>query len=134
MFVEVLIEITSLVCANSKYVSKAKLRQPSNLYRRVHEAAELVYAKKKRDSITSQELGPCNLSQIPNLVLNKGKPAILPRFHCPEVLSSACDKVKLIAEIFSDDSNLNESGNSLPPFSSRTSAPCCTIPTLLYFL
>ena len=56
----VLIEITTLVCTNSKYVSKAKFRQASNFYRRIHKAAELAYAKKARDSITSQELGPCN--------------------------------------------------------------------------
>ena len=38
----------------------------------------------------------------------------------PEVLSSASDKAKLFAENFSLNSNLDDSGVSLPVFSSRT--------------
>ena len=43
-----------------------------------------------------------------------------PLFNDPEVSSSACDKAKLFAENFSKNSNLDESGISLPVFLSRT--------------
>ena len=43
-----------------------------------------------------------------------------PLFNGPEVSSSACDKAKLFAENFSKNSNLDESGISLPVFPSRT--------------
>ena len=41
-------------------------------------------------------------------------------FHGPEVLSSTSDKAKLFAENFSKNSNLDDSGISLPVFPSRT--------------
>ena len=41
-------------------------------------------------------------------------------FNGPEVLSSASDKAKLLAENFSKNSNLDDSGISLPVFSTRT--------------
>ena len=41
-------------------------------------------------------------------------------FHSPEVLSSTCDKAKLFAENFSQNSNLDDSGISLPVFPSWT--------------
>ena len=71
--------------------------------------------------LTSQKLGSRDIWQIANSVLNKGKSAIPPLFNGPEVLSSPSDKVKLFAENFSKNSNLDESGISLPVFSSRTS-------------
>ena len=43
-----------------------------------------------------------------------------PLFNDPEMLSSASDKAKLFAEKFSMNSNLDDSGISLPVFSSRT--------------
>ena len=46
--------------------------------------------------------------------------AIPPVFNGLEVLSSASDKAKLFAKNFSKNSNLNDSGISLPVFSSRT--------------
>ena len=55
-----------------------------------------------------------------NSVLNKGKSAIPPLFNGPEVLSSASDKAKLFAKNFSKNSNLDDSGISLPVFPSRT--------------
>ena len=58
--------------------------------------------------------------QIANSVLNKGKSAIPPLFNGPEVLSSASDKAKLFAKNFSKNSNLDDSGISLPVFPSRT--------------
>ena len=48
------------------------------------------------------------------------KSAISPLFNSPEVLSSASDIAKLFAENFSKNSNFDESGISLPIFSSRT--------------
>ena len=41
-------------------------------------------------------------------------------FNRPEVLSSAFDKAKLFPENFSFNSNLDDSGISLPAFPSRT--------------
>ena len=58
--------------------------------------------------------------RIVNSVLNKGKSAIPPLFNRPEVLSSASDKAKLFAENFCKNSNLDDSGISLPGFPSRT--------------
>ena len=58
--------------------------------------------------------------RITNSVLNKGKSAIPPLFNGPEVLSSVYDKAKLFAENFSETSNLDDSGISLPVFPSRT--------------
>ena len=72
------------------------------------------------DCITSQKLGCRDLWRIANSVLNKGKSAIPPLFNGPEVLSSASDKAKLFAEDFSLNSNLDDSGVSLPVFPSRT--------------
>ena len=45
--------------------------------------------------------------------------AIPPPFNSPEVLSSASDETKLFAENFSKNSNLDDSGISLPVFPSR---------------
>ena len=78
--------------------SKLKFREASNHCKRVNKA---------KDSIA-------------NSVLNKGKSAITPQFNGPEVLSSASDKAKLFAENFSKNSNLDDSGISLPVFPSRT--------------
>ena len=99
--------------------SKVKFRQTSNWCKRVLEAAKLAYANKTKESITSQKLGSCDFWQIANSVLNKGKSAI-PLFNRLEVLSSASDKGKLFAENFSLNSNLDDSGVSLPVFPSRT--------------
>ena len=100
--------------------SKVKFRQASNRCKRVLEAAKFVYATKTKDSITSQKLGSRDFWQIANSVLNKGKSAIPPLFNGLEVLSSASDKAKLFAKNFSKNSNLDDSGISLPVFPSRT--------------
>ena len=97
--------------------SKVKFRQASNQYKRVLEAA---YANETKESITSQKLGSCDFWRIANSVLNKGKSVVPPLFNGPEVLSCASDKAKLFAENFSLNSNLADSGISLPNFSSRT--------------
>ena len=100
--------------------SKVKFRQASNRCKRVLEAAKLAYANKIKESITSHKLGSRDFWPIANSVLNKGKSAIPPLFNGPEVLSSASDKAKLFAENFSMNSNLDDSGISLPVFPSRT--------------
>ena len=100
--------------------SKVKFRQASNHCKRVLEAAKHAYTNKTKESFTSQKLGPRDFWQIANSVLNKGKSAIPPLFNGPEVLSSASDKAKLFAENFSMNSNLDDSGISLPVFPSRT--------------
>ena len=74
----------------------------------------------KQESITSQKIGSHDFWQIANSVLNKGKSAIPPLFNGSEVLSSACDKAKFFAENFSMNSNLDNSGISLPVFPSKT--------------
>ena len=101
--------------------AKVKFRQASNHCKRVLEAAKFAYANKTKESITSQKLGSHYFWQVANSVLNKGKSAILPLFNWLEVLSSAYDKAKLFAENFSLNSNLDDSGVSLPVFPSRTS-------------
>ena len=70
-----------------------------------------------RESITSQKLGSWDFWQISNSVPNKSIPCI---FNGQEVLSSASDKAKLFAKRFSKNSNLDDSGISLPTFPSRT--------------
>ena len=64
-----------------------------------------------------QKLGCHDFWRIANSsVLNKGKSPIPSLFNGPEVLSSASDKAKLFAENFSMNSNLDDSGFSLPVF------------------
>ena len=99
--------------------SKVKFRQAINCCKKVLEAAKLAYAN-ETESITSQKLGSLDFWQIADSVLNKGKSAIPPLFNGLEVLSSASDKAKLFAENFSKNSNLDDSGISLPVFPSRT--------------
>ena len=99
---------------------KLKFRQASNCCKRVLEAAKLAYATKTKESITSQKLGSQDFWRITNSVLNKGKSAIPPLLNGPEVLSSASDKAKLFPKNFSKNSNLDDSGISLPVFPSRT--------------
>ena len=100
--------------------SKVKSKQASNHCKRVPEAAKLAYATKTKESITSQKLGSRDFWRIANSVLNKGKSAIPPQFNGPEVLSTASDKAKLFVKNFSKNSNLDDSGISLPVCPSRT--------------
>ena len=100
--------------------SKVKFRQASNHCKRVLEASKLAYATTTKESITSQKLGFWDFWQIANSVLNKGKFAIPPLFNGPEVLSSGSDKAKSFPKNFSKNSNLDDSGISLPVFPSRT--------------
>ena len=61
-----------------------------------------------------------SIGELLNSILNEGKSAIPPLFNGPEVLPSAADKAKLFAKNFSKNSNLDDSGISLPVFPSRT--------------
>ena len=105
---------------NKSSESEVKFRQASNHCKRVLEAAKLAYATKTKESITSQKLGSRDFWQIANSVLSKGRSAIPPLFNGLEVLSSASDKAKLFAQNFLKNSNLDDSGISLPVFPSRT--------------
>ena len=100
--------------------SKVKFRQASNFSERVLDVAKL--ANKTKESITFQKRDSRDFWQIGNSVLNKVKSAALPVFSDPEVLPSASDKVKLFAQNFSRNSNLDDSGISLPVFPSRTNS------------
>ena len=99
---------------------KVKFRQASVCCKKVFEAAKLVYAKKTKDSITSHKLGSQGFWGIANSILNKGKSAIPSLFNSREVLSSVFDEAKLFAEDFSKNSNIDDSGISLPVFSPRS--------------
>ena len=81
---------------------------------------KLAYANKTKESIILQKLGSHDFWRIANSILNKGKSAMPPLFNDLEVLSSASDKAKLFAENFSKNSNLDDSGISLPVFLSTT--------------
>ena len=105
---------------NKSSESKVKLTQSSNRCKRVLEAAKLAYTTKTKESITSQKLGSRDFWRIANSFLNKGKSAIPTLFNGPEVLSSASDKAKLFAKNFSKNSNVDDSGISLPVFPLRT--------------
>ena len=88
----------------------------------VLEAAKLAYANKTKEPINSQKLGSQDFWRIANSVPNKVKSAIPPLFNSAELLPSASDKEHLFAKNFSKNSNLDDSGISLPVFSSRTNA------------
>ena len=66
---------------NKSSESKVKFRQASNYFKRVPEAAKLVYANKTKEYITSMKLGSLDFLRIANSVLNKGKSAITPLFN-----------------------------------------------------
>ena len=105
---------------NKSSDSKVKFKQSSNRCKKVLEAAKIAYVTKIQKSITSQKLGSWDILRISNSVLNKSKSAISPLSNGPEVLSSASDKAKVFAKNFSKNSNLDDSGISLPVFPSRT--------------
>ena len=55
----------------SKCESKIKFRQASNHCERVSEVARFAYANKTKGSITSQEIGSCNICRIANRLSTK---------------------------------------------------------------
>ena len=100
-------------------MARISLGQASSHCKRVLEAAKLACANKTKESITSQKLGSQDFWQIGISVFSKCKFAIAPQFSDLKVLSSAFDKAKLFAENFFQNSNLNDSGISLPVLLSR---------------
>ena len=100
---------------NKTFESKVKFRQASNHCKRVLEATKLTYVNKTKKSITSQKLGSLDFWRIVNRVFSKGTLAIPPLFNSLELLS-ASDKARLFAKNFSKNSNLDDSGISLPVF------------------
>ena len=96
------------------------IRQASNRCKRVIESAKACYTEKIKEYIVSQKVGSRDFWRITNSVLKRGKSVIPPLFNGPEVLTSASDKAKLFAELFSKISNLDDSGQELPEFAPRT--------------
>ena len=94
--------------------------QASNRCKKVLEVAKLAYANKTKGFITSEKLGSRDFCSVADSVLKKSKSAIPSLFNRPEVLPSAFDKAKLFAKNFSKNSNLHDSGISLPVFPFRT--------------
>ena len=76
--------------------------------------AKLVYATKTKESVSCQKLGSWNFWQTVHGVLNKGKSALPPLLNSPEVFTSASDQAKLFNKNLSQNSNLEDSGISLP--------------------
>ena len=74
---------------------------------------------KQNSSSLFKTPGSRNFWQIADCVLKKVKSAIPPLFNSPEVLFSVSGKAKLFAENFYKNSNLYDSGISLPVFLSR---------------
>ena len=85
---------------NKYFESKVTFRQASNYCKNVLEAAKVHVLIKQK---------------IPLLPRN-----LAPLFNGQEVLSSASGKAKLLSKNFSKNSNLDNSGTSLPVFPSRT--------------
>ena len=96
--------------------SKVQFRQASNCCKRVLEATKLAYANKTKESINSHQFCSRDFWRIANSVSNKDKTALPPLFNGLKVSSSTSDKAKLFAE----NSNVDNSGISLPVFPSRT--------------
>ena len=105
---------------NKSSESKVKLTEATNRSKRVLEAANLAYATKTKESITSQKLGYQDFWRIANSILNEVKSAIPPLFNGSKVFSSASDKAKLFPKNFSKNYHLHDSGIFLPVFPSKT--------------
>ena len=90
-------------------MSKTGLRQASNRWKRVSEAAKFACANKTQHPITFQKLGSCELWRIFNSDIRKVKSTINPVFNGPVVLPYAFDAAQLFAGIFSKNSNLDDS-------------------------
>ena len=110
---------------------KVKFREACNCCKRVQKAAKLAYATKTKESFTSQRHGSQDFWQIANSIFNKGRSAIPTLSNGPEVLSSAFDYTRLFAKNFSNHSNLDDSGISLPVFCSRTNLNISITPKMI---
>ena len=92
-------------------VSKVKFGQTSNCCKSFLGAAKLAFDKKTKESTSPQKLGSYDFLRIASSVLNKSKSAIPPLLNDHKVLSSVSNKAKLLAENFSRNNNLDDSGN-----------------------
>ena len=101
---------------NKFFKFKVKFRQASNHCKRFLVAAKRPYAHNTKESITSQNLGSRSIWRIANSVFNKCRSVIPTLFNDLEVLFSASEKAKLLSKNFSRNSNLDDSGISLPVF------------------
>ena len=133
MYISIIVIIkSSLTCAaakiqffclyqhNKSSESKVKFRYASDRCKRVLQAAKLAYTNRTKESITSQKLDSQDFGRIANNVPNKGKSPIPALFNGPKVLSSTSDKAQLSPKNVSKNSNLDNSGISLPAFPSIT--------------
>ena len=91
--------------------SKIKFRQASNCCKMVLDPVKLAYAHKTKDS---------KFGKLLIVLFNKGRSALPLLVTGLEVLPSASNKAKLFAKDFAKNSNLSDSGISLPVFPSRT--------------
>ena len=94
---------------NKSSMSKTRLRQASNRWKRVSEAAKCACANKTKYPITFQKLGSYELWRIFNSDISKVKSTIHPVFNGRVVLPYAFDAAQLFAGIFSKNSNLDDS-------------------------
>ena len=98
---------------NKSPVSKDKFRQASNRYKWALEAAKLAYANKTKEFINLHKLDSRVFSESLIMFTIKGKSVNLLCIMGPKVLLSASDKAKLFSEIFSKNSNLDDSATFL---------------------
>ena len=112
------IEITFFVCTNR--INLLNLKESSDRLVIVPKGflkLPNLHVLIKQKSFTSQKLGSWDFWLIANSVFSKGKFVIPLLFNGLEVLSSAFDKAKIFAKNSSKNSNLDDSGISLPVYS-----------------
>ena len=99
---------------------KVNFRQASSSCRRVPEAAELAYANKTKESIISQKLGSGTFGKLP-IVFSTKVNLLCPLYSTARrCCLQRLKKQNCFAENFSKNSNLDDSGISVPVFPSRT--------------
>ena len=105
---------------NKSSESKVKFRQASNHCKRILEAAKLAYANKQKSPSLPRNLALGTFGKLP-IVFSKKVNLLYPLYSTTRRCSSSSDKAKLFAETFSKNSNLDDSGISLPVLPSSTS-------------
>ena len=99
---------------------KVNFRQASSSCKRVLEAAELAYANKTKQSITSQKLGSGTFGKLP-IVFSTKVNLLCPLYSTAQrCCLQHLKKSNGFAGNFSKNSNLDDSVISLPVFPSRT--------------
>ena len=100
--------------------SKIKFRQARNHCKRVLEAAKLAYANKTEEFILPRNLSLGSSGELLIVFLTKVNMLFLLYSVAQRCSLLHLTKLKLFFENFSKNSNLDDSGISLPVFSSRT--------------